>query len=38
VMAFGTLLALVPNMSAELATKPRKQVEEEAALPAGVGD
>jgi cytochrome c-type biogenesis protein CcmF len=38
VMAFGTLLALVPNMSAEQATKPRKRAEEEVALPAGVGD
>jgi cytochrome c-type biogenesis protein CcmF len=38
VMAFGTLLALVPNMSAEQATRPRTQVEEEVALPAGAGD
>ena len=38
VMALGTLLALVPNMSAEQAAKPRKPVEESIALPAGVGD
>ncbi len=38
VMAFGTLLALVPNMSAEqAATRPRKPAEEAVALPAGVG-
>ena len=38
VMALGTLLALVPNMSAEQAARSRKPVEEEIALPAGAGD
>ena len=38
VIAFGTLLALVPNMSAEqAAARQRKQAEETVALPAGVG-
>ena len=38
VMAFGTLLALVPNMSAEQVARSRKPVEENIPLPAGVGD
>ncbi|HVC89537.1 MAG TPA: cytochrome c-type biogenesis CcmF C-terminal domain-containing protein, partial [Acidobacteriaceae bacterium] len=38
VMALGTLLALVPNMSAEQAAQSRKPMEESVALPAGVGD
>ncbi|MHB8392820.1 MAG: cytochrome c-type biogenesis CcmF C-terminal domain-containing protein, partial [Acidobacteriaceae bacterium] len=38
VMALGTLLALVPNMSAEQAAQPRKPVDESVALSAGAGD
>ncbi|MGH9616943.1 MAG: heme lyase CcmF/NrfE family subunit [Acidobacteriaceae bacterium] len=39
VMAFGTLLALVPNMAPEQAAKQRKpQAEEEVVLTAGAGD
>jgi len=38
VMALGTLLALVPNMSAEQAPRARRQTEEKIAVAAGAGD
>ncbi|MHB8301488.1 MAG: heme lyase CcmF/NrfE family subunit [Acidobacteriaceae bacterium] len=38
VMALGTLLALVPNLSAEQVARSRKATEEDAPLAAGVGN